>query len=172
MPYLPIQAGEAVVLCTTLTPRLVHPKVSKHCGSLCTGGKRDVAPLARRAIKGLASMLSRDRCLQYQSEKDALKVCFPTLSLPNHAIALNLPSSTHIKSSLWLQNAHSQHSNVKSASKPVGQWDILLSVATNASIARSAARICSTGPQDKTIEMANKLSGTVDLPKLCCVVMT
>ncbi|KAL3161917.1 hypothetical protein ABBQ38_009002 [Trebouxia sp. C0009 RCD-2024] len=37
------------------------------------GGKKDVAPLARRAIKGLAAMLTKDRCLQYQSEADALK---------------------------------------------------------------------------------------------------
>ncbi len=41
---------------------------------VCTGGKRDVAPLARRAIKGLAAMLTRDRCLQYQSEADAVSV--------------------------------------------------------------------------------------------------
>lgn len=38
------------------------------------GGKRDVAPLARRSIKGLGSMMGKDSCLQYQSEADAVKV--------------------------------------------------------------------------------------------------
>ncbi len=52
---------------------------SKH-GTPCievvgwSGGKRDVAPLARRAIKGLATMLTQHTCLHYQSEADAVKV--------------------------------------------------------------------------------------------------
>jgi hypothetical protein len=39
-----------------------------------SGGKKGVAPLARRAIKGLATMLTTDSCLHYQSEADAVKV--------------------------------------------------------------------------------------------------
>jgi len=60
-------------------------------GLMCTGGKKDVAPLARRAIKGLAAMLTKDRCLQYQSETDALKVCIPPFpAFPRPRISTHL----------------------------------------------------------------------------------
>lgn len=64
------------------------------CGLVCTGGKKDVAPLARRAIKGLASMLTKDRCLQYQSESDALKVHICPLNAP--PAPPTPPSTTHL----------------------------------------------------------------------------
>ena len=57
--------------------------------------------MARRAIKGLAAMLSKDRCLQYQSEADARQVIVSAcLHLPSrqkimttclHTVSFELP---------------------------------------------------------------------------------
>jgi len=54
-----------------------------------SGGKRDVAPLARRAIKGLATMLTKDSCLHYQSEADAVKV---SMHPCKHAATVHFPA--------------------------------------------------------------------------------
>ena len=53
---------------------MVLCNIATLCYSAFIGGKKEVAPLARRAIKGLANMLTKGCCLQHQSEADALKV--------------------------------------------------------------------------------------------------
>jgi len=70
-----------------------------------SGGKRDVAPLARRAIKGLATMLTKDSCLHYQSEADAVKV---SMHPCKHAVPVDFPApdvSDHEHATAWIKQA-------------------------------------------------------------------
>lgn len=65
-----------MVYCCTPTHTFVGASGVKF---LAAGEKRDIAPVARRAIKGLAALMTDDCCLQYQSEADSVRVRIPEM---------------------------------------------------------------------------------------------